>query len=479
MSYDGSPGPGHRHQYSNDSITLTPRPPNSISSSSSTTSQRANNTSTPSSRPAGTRSSGRFNVSDLVESDPDAPSPSSSSNNHHHSHNHNHNHSHNHNTPNNNNNNKSLKRKASPERSSNDYSPYPTPDHLPSKQNRASASPALSALLNGSPPLRPTQGSPIPNHPPPPSLTPPTVNASLNLTSTLSPPQPKAITEITKSSSSSSSNTKRTAAANSVTSAPASPKPASRTTVVAPVAKSGGLLAGAFGDVALGDEDPEPPVPTVVLQISLNGETNKYIDVSKLAEEKYGWAALNPRLARAKLRPDASGDEAMMDASESESAMEDKLVVGGMASDAGMSGLDGKDKPKKRRRRVDEYYDANDPFIDDSEMLWEEQAAASKDGFFVYSGPLVPEGERPQIERTNGGPPKRGRGRGGRGAGTGRGGGNAGKATAPRKPRVTKAVKEKMEKEKEEREKTALKMAAAAGQPGIPQPQAPRPVAAV
>ncbi|KAK6506331.1 hypothetical protein TWF506_011249 [Arthrobotrys conoides] len=441
MSYDGSPGHGHRLQSSpysngitNDTITVVPPRP------SSSASQR---TSTPSSRPAGTRSSGRFNVSDLVESDPDAPSPSS----------------------------KSLKRKASPERSSNDYSPYPTPDHIPSKQNRASASPALSALLNGSPPLRPTQGSPITN-PPPPSLTPPTINASLNISSsTLSPPQPKAITEITKSSSSSTKRTTTTSA----TSAPASPKPASRTTV-APVAKSGGLLAGAFGDVALGDEDPEPPVPTVVLQISLNGETNKYIDVSKLAEEKYGWAALNPRLARAKLRPDASGDEAMMDASESESAMEDKGI--GMASDAGMSGLDGKDKPKKRKRRVDEYYDANDPFIDDSEMLWEEQAAASKDGFFVYSGPLVPEGERPQIERTNGGPPKRGRGRGGRGAGTGRGGGNAGKATAPRKPRVTKAVKEKMEKEKEEREKTALKMAAAAAQTVVqPPPQGPRPVA--
>ncbi|KAK6497735.1 hypothetical protein TWF481_012138 [Arthrobotrys musiformis] len=427
MSYDGSPGHGHRHQSSpySDSISSAAAPPRS----SNTTTQR---TSTPSNRPAGTRSSGRFNVSDLVESDPDAPSPSS----------------------------KSLKRKASPERSSNDYSPYPTPDHLPSKQqNRASASPALSALLNGSPPLRPVQGSPIPN--PPPSLTPPTATASLNISS-LSPPQPKAITEITKSSSSSS--TKRA----TVTSAPASPKPASRTTAaVPPVAKSGGLLAGTFGDVALGDEDPEPPVPTVVLQISLNGETNKYIDVSKLAEEKYGWAALNPRLARAKLRPDASGDEAMMDASESESAMEDKLV-GGVISDANMSGLD---KPKKRKRRVDEYYDANDPFIDDSEMLWEEQAAASKDGFFVYSGPLVPEGERPQIERTNGGPPKRGRGRGGRGAGTGRGGGNAGKSTAPRKPRVTKAVKEKMEKEKEEREKTALKMAAAAAQTGVPPPQ--------
>ncbi|KAF3939265.1 hypothetical protein ABW19_dt0206321 [Dactylella cylindrospora] len=364
----------------------------------------------------GSRTSGRLTVTDLVESDPDAPS-------------------------------RSLKRKASPERNPAEYSVYPT-DHIPSKQNRASASPALSALLNNpSPPLRPTQGSPIAN--PPPALTPPSTNATLHApttNNTLSPPQPKAVAEIAKASS--SSGGKR---ATSATSAPASPKPAR----AVPVAKSGGLLAGAFGDVSIGDDDPEPSVPTVVLHISLNGETNKYIDVSKMAEEKYGWAALNPRLARAKLRMgmDASGDEAMMDASESESAMEEKI-----ASDAGLSGPGG--EKKKKRRRVDEYYDANDPFIDDSEMLWEEQAAASKDGFFVYSGPLVPEGERPQIERTNGGPPKRGRGRGGRGAGTGRGGGNAGKSTAPRKPRVTKAVKEKMEREKEEREKAGLALQA-------------------
>ncbi|KAK6352824.1 hypothetical protein TWF696_004824 [Orbilia brochopaga] len=383
----------------------------------------------------GSRNSGRLTVTDLVESDPDAPS-------------------------------KSLKRKASPERSSNDYSPAYPNEHAPSnKQNRASASasPALSALLNGpSPPLRPTQGSPIAN--PPPSLTPPMSNASLNnppvaATTTLSPPQPKAVAEIAKASSTANKR------AGSATSAPASPKPSTARTV--PAAKAGptggtggGLLAGTFPDVALGDEDPIAAIPTVVLQVSLNGETNKYIDVSKMAEEKYGWAALNPRLARQKLRmgQDASGDEAMMDASESESAIEEKM---GGISDAGLSGA-GDVKPKRKKRRADEVYDANDPFIDDSELLWEEQAAASKDGFFVYSGPLVPEGERPQIERTNGGPPKRGRGRGGRGAGTGRGGGNAGKSTAPRKPRVTKALKEKMEKEKEEREKTALSMAAVA-----------------
>ena len=46
-----------------------------------------------------------------------------------------------------------------------------------------------------------------------------------------------------------------------------------------------------------------------------------------------------------------------------------------------------------------EEYDQDDPFVDDSELAWEAQAAAVKDGFFVYCGPLVPEGEKPAVER--------------------------------------------------------------------------------
>ena len=44
-------------------------------------------------------------------------------------------------------------------------------------------------------------------------------------------------------------------------------------------------------------------------------------------------------------------------------------------------------------------YDKDDGFIDDSEMAWEEQAAAVKDGFFVYSGPLVPPGGKAEVEK--------------------------------------------------------------------------------
>ena len=47
-------------------------------------------------------------------------------------------------------------------------------------------------------------------------------------------------------------------------------------------------------------------------------------------------------------------------------------------------------------------YDTEDPFIDDSELLWEEQRVATKDGFFVYFGPLIEKGQYASFERVNG-----------------------------------------------------------------------------
>lgn len=123
--------------------------------------------------------------------------------------------------------------------------------------------------------------------------------------------------------------------------------------------------------------------------------------------------------------------------------------------------------------------------------MWQEQAAASKDGFFVYEGPLIKPGERPNVERA-GGTAKRGRGRG-RGGGTRGGASNRGGAsgagiggdssggtgTGPgatgttagaggaggktgargggtvRKPRITKAERARREQESHDREKNA------------------------
>lgn len=137
----------------------------------------------------------------------------------------------------------------------------------------------------------------------------------------------------------------------------------------------------------------------------MGGETNKYINFARLAEERYGFDALHPRLAaqRERLARIAAAGAALEKGSGSGSADEMSVDLSEGESNVEMGGLDGGSaaegaKPAKKRPKADQY-NKDDPFIDDSELLWEEQAAASKDGFFVYSGPLVPEGERPQIER--------------------------------------------------------------------------------
>ncbi|KAF3067385.1 Histone promoter control protein 2 [Daldinia childiae] len=150
--------------------------------------------------------------------------------------------------------------------------------------------------------------------------------------------------------------------------------------------------------------------PSIILNIPLNGETNKYINFMRMAEDQYGWEALHPRQAELKARKariaaasaalaqnDSSreGDEMSVDESENEDS---NVEMGGT------SGPDkaADDKPAKKKRHFKEdEYDKDDDFVDDSEMLWEEQAAASRDGFFVYSGPLIPEVEKPESGRVN------------------------------------------------------------------------------
>lgn len=137
----------------------------------------------------------------------------------------------------------------------------------------------------------------------------------------------------------------------------------------------------------------------------MNGETNKYINFARLAEERYGFNALHPRLAaqRERLARIAAAGAALEKGSGSGSAEEMSVDLSEGESNVEMGGTEGGcavegKKPVKKKQKADQY-DKEDPFVDDSELLWEEQAAASKDGFFVYSGPLVPEGEKPTIER--------------------------------------------------------------------------------
>ncbi|KZL75698.1 histone promoter control 2 [Colletotrichum tofieldiae] len=234
-------------------------------------------------------------------------------------------------------------------------------------------------------------------------------------------------------------------------------------------------------DFGRAENGKEYKAPDIVLDIPIKpGDTNIYVNVMRMAEEKYGWDALHPRLAEkrdrkariaaasAALEKTASGQESGDEMSEDSDKEASNIEMGGMTS-----GADIPEKPKKKKRNFKEdEYDKDDDFVDDSELLWEQQAAASRDGFFVYSGPLVPEVEKPADTRPDG-LPKRGRGSrggriGGRGGttrgegGTGRGGGPGSRGgrgsrggSLTRKPRITKSEKEQLEREKAERQRQA------------------------
>lgn len=264
-----------------------------------------------------------------------------------------------------------------------------------------------------------------------------------------------------------------------------------------PVPAGSGLLSTSlFGGESASDEKPTSEKgPNIVLRVDLKDPNNKVINFARLAEAKYGFAALYPRQAAQKERlakvaalgnaleksasssrrggtsGGESGDEDLSVDIDKDSDNDGDVQMTGTNGAPENSGTDGP-APKQRRKRKDEY-DADDPFVDDSEMLWEAQAAASKDGFFVYCGPLVPEGEKPTVERADG-TVKRGRGRG-RGGGPGSRGGRGGAAAAARdgegssrgggpgsrgggitrKPRITKAERAQRELEKKQREQMA------------------------
>lgn len=118
---------------------------------------------------------------------------------------------------------------------------------------------------------------------------------------------------------------------------------------------------------------------SVRVHVLLKGGSNIYVDIAQVIQNAY---APDPRpTSRSKSATPASMGEG------------DKSAVDGVVS-----------PPKKKRRVQREYYDIEDPFIDDTEAVWEANAALSKDGFFVYSGPLVPEGKKVRIEKADGTP---------------------------------------------------------------------------
>lgn len=259
------------------------------------------------------------------------------------------------------------------------------------------------------------------------------------------------------------------------------PKETSKAPTI-PKASGTGLLSSAnlFGGPSSGEGSERKNVDIEIV-IPLNPQGGNTVNIAQEIIKKYGQDAINPRAAahraqllrlaaqQSKMEGNTTDDMSVDLMSDMEG--DSNVEMGGMDS-----GADGGEKPKRKRRAKQEEYDKEDDFIDDTELAWQEQAAVAKDGFFVYSGPLVPEGQQAQVESsapTRGGRGRgRGRGRGAAAAGTthaslaekkaegtttrGGKGSRGGRGTGvTRKPRVTKADRERMEAERTERERAA------------------------
>lgn len=266
----------------------------------------------------------------------------------------------------------------------------------------------------------------------------------------------------------------------------ASPKPVPRKKATPPMLPGNGLLSGAdFGKKA--DSEPKQyaqvPNDCIVIEVPITGKTNNYVNFLKEVENKYGFDVAHPRIAEHRRRmaqmaaagaaiesTTGTADEMSLDQS---SAEDSDVEMGGAHGEESGTATDAKKKRASGKRG--DKYNLEDDFIDDTELAWTEQALASKDGYFVWSGPLVQEGDTPSVERADG-TTKRGRGRGRGGTTRGGGSGRGGKAetgekktrtnTVPRKPRMKKSEKEALDKEKLDREKAGAATSTATN--GVP-----------
>jgi len=387
--------------------------------------------------------------------------------------------------------------------------------------NRASASPSIASLID--PPMASTTSMPAPSHYPLHSMMQP---ASIPPLSTQPPTPPKAApafphpprpqSPLTNSTLPTNDgamdiditceapkNVPEIKAPSKTPSSGPTPKPARPTPPPAPKGTGSGLLSGSnlFGGPSTGESTERLGV-NIDIHIPLNPAGGNTVNIAHEIAKKYGRDAINPRAAAhreellriaaaANKIEDISADDNMSVDLMSDLGDDSNMEMGGVLDDEKSgTGADGKAPVVRRRRRKVEEYDKEDDFIDDTEMAWQEQAAVAKDGFFVYSGPLIPPGETANVESAA--PAGRGSGRGrGRGGGGGRGSrGGAGGAGisaavgekskdpnapatrgrarggrgtgAPRKARTTKAERERIEMEKVERER--------GGQPPPPLP---------
>jgi len=367
---------------------------------------------------------------------------------------------------------------------------YPNSNATPPRPAvfKPSASPAISSIIN-----HPNVQEPVPSaFQPSWSSTRPEEPVPINGTES---------TPINLDGAADSETSRKTSPPAEKAAAEAENKPKRAKEQPPPMPSGSGLLNSTFFGGDLSSDKPEKGGKgvSIVLNLELQKGESKIFNFARMAEEKYGFAAVYPRQAAQKERlakVAAAGAALERSASNSkrgetslgESGDEDLSVDIDRDSDndgdVNMTGVNGTnensgtDGParKQRRKRRDEY-DADDPFVDDSEMLWEAQAAATKNGFFVYMGPLVAETDKAPADKNEGAAKRGGRGRG-RGGGPGSRGGRGGAASAAgtegsgrgggagsrgsgitRKPRITKAERQQRELEKKQREEAGSALA--------------------
>ncbi|CAH2355794.1 hypothetical protein CLIB1423_34S00364 [[Candida] railenensis] len=135
--------------------------------------------------------------------------------------------------------------------------------------------------------------------------------------------------------------------------------------------------------------DPNNPKP---------GQSQVVINVLKLTEDKYGWNVMHPNAKSAiDLMDDMIDDEEDAADEEEEEAVVEKENIEGTSSSGPKKKKEEEELTEEQLVRQHEVkmnrkvgkYDYEDPFIDDEELQWEEEITSTKEGFFVYWGPLV------------------------------------------------------------------------------------------
>ncbi|AQZ12817.1 HPC2 (YBR215W) [Zygosaccharomyces parabailii] len=220
----------------------------------------------------------------------------------------------------------------------------------------------------------------------------------------------------TNNASNKSNDAKKKITVKRESSSTAKPTKTPKKLIIAPPIKSPSLLEV----IERGKTQEEPEEPALIVDIPLySAEDNDYLDENgqvvfnfyKIVQDKFSPESADNlagvKSAKRNLFGHITGSQLDGAAEEEDEDIEEVDEDG--EDDEDEEGEEPKQNasPKKKShpnkgKSLIGKYDTEDPFIDDTELLWEEQRAATKDGFFVYFGPLIEKGHYASLERADG-----------------------------------------------------------------------------